>query len=66
MLLYPTRVSSVCCLSLYFDTDRQVVAEHLPLAWTRSSAEEEALLMSRLEQLAKRFSSPPSEQSEAI
>lgn len=44
-------------LILIVYADRNVVPEHLPLAQTRSSSEEEELLMSRLEELAQRFSS---------
>ncbi len=37
--------------------DRQAVSEHLPLAWSRSDAQDEDLLMSNLEDLAVKFSS---------
>lgn len=51
--------SSVTMLpSGQFFQDRQPVSEHLPLAWTRSTLEEEELLMSRLQEMAARFSSP--------
>ena len=39
--------------------DRQVTGQHLMWAQTHSTVEEEARLMSRLEDLAKRFSVPP-------
>lgn len=48
-----------------FFQDRQGVPEHLPLAQTRSSPEEEALLMSRLEDLARKFSSTGATNSRA-
>jgi len=38
-----------------FFQDRQPVATHLPLAWTRSSKEEDAELMSRLDKLLAKF-----------
>lgn len=42
-------------LHLCLCTDRKMVATHLPLAWTHSSALEEQKLLSLLEDLAKTF-----------
>lgn len=36
-------------------TDRSLASEHLPLAWTRSSQEDEELLMTKLQEMAERF-----------
>jgi len=41
-----------------FFQDRQPVATHLPLAWTRSTKEEDAELMSQLDKLLSKFQSP--------
>eukprot|EP00731_Ephydatia_muelleri_P030415 Em0021g938a len=38
-----------------FFQDRTPVSEHLPLAWTRSGADEERILMTKLEELKQRF-----------
>ncbi|XP_064394208.1 dehydrogenase/reductase SDR family member 12-like [Halichondria panicea] len=40
-----------------FYQDRQAVAQHLTMAWTQSTTEEENLFMTRLEQVASRFRS---------
>jgi dehydrogenase/reductase SDR family protein 12 len=39
-----------------FFQDRAAASEHLPLAWTRSSLEDETLLMTKLKEIAERFS----------
>jgi len=39
-----------------FYQDRSVVSKHLPLAWTKSSKEDEEKLMAELDQLYKKFS----------
>lgn len=38
-----------------FFQDRQAVSKHLPLAWTKSSSQEEDALMEKLEELAVKF-----------
>lgn len=48
---------------LHVSEDRQAVSEHLHWAQTHSTPEEEARLMSRLEDLAKRFSTPQDTES---
>ena len=35
--------------------DRRAVAEHLPLAWSKSTAEEEAAFIDRLETMVKGY-----------
>ena len=40
----------------FLPVDRQVVSQHLPLAQTQSSPEDETLLMTNLEKLAEKFS----------
>ena len=49
-------MSYYVCLYIYDSIqDRQPVSEHLPLAWTHSTEEEEMILMTRLEELKTRF-----------
>lgn len=50
-------VHKTTCFAIMSVIDRQVTAEHLPLAWTKSTPQDEELLMARLEELAIRFSS---------
>jgi len=45
-----------------FFQDRTPVSEHLPLAWTRSTDDEESLLMTRLEELRRQFLTAAEEQ----
>ena len=40
-----------------FYQDRQVVSEHLPLAWSRASSADEQKLMKKLDELCKKFDS---------
>ena len=46
-----------------FVSDRQVVGEHLFLAKTQSSNEDDSLLMSKLEDLTQRLSNTPQPQA---
>ncbi|CAF1439865.1 unnamed protein product [Adineta ricciae] len=39
-----------------FFQDRTVVSKHLPLAWTKSSVEDDERLMNNLEEICKKYS----------
>ena len=38
-----------------FFQDREAVSKHLPLAWTKSSADNDETLMTKLKELAEKF-----------
>ena len=42
-------------LIFYYLLDRTPASEHLPLAWTHSTDDDESLLMTRLKELRKQF-----------
>ena len=58
--------SSPPSLSLSCTSDRAAASEHLPLAWTRSSLEDETLLMAKLKEIAERFSDNSSTAAEPL
>jgi dehydrogenase/reductase SDR family protein 12 len=41
-----------------FFQDRKPASKHLPLSWTQNTAEEEAILMKKLDEYYDKFSSP--------
>ena len=53
--------SQMMC-TLVHHLDRTPASEHLPLAWTHSTDEEESLLMTRLEELREQYLTPAEQQ----